>query len=238
MSLFDIFSRPKISRLKAKADIQGMIQALGYQKDYEIQEQAYQALIELGSDAVEPLVAVLEDRERPMPVRGQAIRALGEIGDQRAQWPVTSMLRDGDWAMRQAAAEALGTLGDKYSVESLLSALQHRRFFTDKAIQNMMDSGDLLTADLANSALAVQEGGVQIAVVETLERIGDPRAVDTLRSLQQALQVYTRLKESGPSHDSLFGDSVRKVERDLVSAVERALETLTSHGNGATSEVQ
>ena len=64
MSLFDRFTRPKIKKLQTRGDIQGLIQALEYDKDYEIPAQAHRALVELGADAVEALLPVLKDRER------------------------------------------------------------------------------------------------------------------------------------------------------------------------------
>ena len=59
--------------------------------------------------AVEPLITVLADPER-MSVA--AAYALGRLGDARALDPLIAALRDGSEDVREAAADALGNLGD------------------------------------------------------------------------------------------------------------------------------
>ena len=58
-----------------------------------------------GSEAVEPVVAVLTDSH--WLVRYHAARALGNIGDSRAVEPLQAALKDEKEDVRRTAAEAL-----------------------------------------------------------------------------------------------------------------------------------
>ncbi|MHB8958933.1 MAG: HEAT repeat domain-containing protein [Candidatus Limnocylindrales bacterium] len=83
----------------------------------------WQECIKLGTDAVEPLVAALEDPNAW--VREAAVNALGAIGSQRAVEPLAGLLSDQSeyLRVREAAAEALGVIGDPAAVETLLAVL-------------------------------------------------------------------------------------------------------------------
>ena len=83
----------------------------------------WQECVKIGTDAVEPLTAALGDPNTW--VREAAIKALGEIADQRAVEPLAGLLSDQseDLRVREAAAEALGVIGDPVAVEPLLAVL-------------------------------------------------------------------------------------------------------------------
>lgn len=83
----------------------------------EFKDDATEALVELGSPAVERLVAALKDKEEL--VRKQAIIALGRIKDPRAVEPLIEMLKDPDWFTRLAAAAALEQIGDERGREAI-----------------------------------------------------------------------------------------------------------------------
>lgn len=90
-------------------------------KDEHAWWAAMDALVRLGSPAVEPLVVALKDGDAA--ARGRAAQALGRIGDARAAGPLSAALEDMSWFVRQAAAEAFGRIGSAQAVGLLLSPI-------------------------------------------------------------------------------------------------------------------
>jgi HEAT repeat protein len=113
--------------------------------------------------AVEPLVAIVKDRETHPRARAEAAVALGEIGEPSAAGPLLAAIaeatdRDTTEANRRIA-EALGVLRAKEAVPKLL--------------------------ELARSP----NGYLQVAAVDALGAIRDPAAVDTLLDLATSDKV-------------------------------------------------
>lgn len=80
---------------------------------------------------VEPLLLALQDeRDRTAlggyPLRRNAAKALGQIGDARAVPGLIEALTCTDFHVREEAAYALAQLGDKRAVDPLLALLQSR----------------------------------------------------------------------------------------------------------------
>jgi len=92
----------------------------------EVRRTAADALGKFGPPTVELLIGALRERVVPCDV----IRSLGRIGDPRAVEPLISALRDDDWAVRFAAAEALGKLGQP-AMAPLVATLRE----TDKTVR-------------------------------------------------------------------------------------------------------
>jgi phycocyanobilin lyase alpha subunit len=79
--------------------------------------------------AVDALIAALEDdsdrtEDGGYPLRRNAARALGKLGDQRAVEPLIQCLESDDVYVREAAAQSLEMLGDSRSVPPLLKLLE------------------------------------------------------------------------------------------------------------------
>ena len=95
-----LFGPPDVDKLKAKGDVPGLIKALGYERDSGVRGRAADALVQLGSGAVEPLIVTLRDvsgvrRDGSHEVgREAAAQVLGKIGDARAIEPLIAGLRD------------------------------------------------------------------------------------------------------------------------------------------------
>jgi hypothetical protein len=85
--------------------------------DRSVRADAESALIQLGSPAVVPLIAALED---PDPsIRSIAAECLGKIKDARAVSPLITALGDRDRYVEIFAVIALGEIGDVRAVEPL-----------------------------------------------------------------------------------------------------------------------
>jgi phycocyanobilin lyase subunit alpha len=79
-------------------------------------------------EAVSNLLIALEDEQDRAPdggypLRRNAARALGKLGDKSAVEPLNRCLEFPDYYVREAAAQALGTLGDRRCVAALLKLL-------------------------------------------------------------------------------------------------------------------
>lgn len=79
-------------------------------------------------EAIDVLIAALEDEEDRTqvggyPLRRNAARALGKLGDRRAVPPLISALSCSDFYVREAAAQALETLGDRSGIPVLIALL-------------------------------------------------------------------------------------------------------------------
>jgi len=121
MSFLGLFGSPSVEKLKNKGNVEGLIKALGFEKDASIRQAAAQALGEIDdAQSVEPLISTLKDSD--IKVRQFAASALGQIGDPRAVEPLITVLEDKD--VRKSAAGALVDIGVP-AVEPLIANLQH-----------------------------------------------------------------------------------------------------------------
>ncbi|MBN1159056.1 MAG: HEAT repeat domain-containing protein [Bacteroidales bacterium] len=89
--------KPNIEKLKEKQDIDGLINALGYQKDSLTKE------VEL----IHELAAI----------------KLGEMGAKEAVNPLIQTLHDKAWGVQYAAIEALGNIGDRRAIEPIIQCV-------------------------------------------------------------------------------------------------------------------
>lgn len=116
---------PNIEKLKTNRDAEGLIKALEYEGSEEgvVRPAAQQALIDIGYDAVEPLIEALDHKNEN--TRGTAARLLGIIGDTRAVEPLIAALESED--MYLSAAYALGLIGDTSATGPLMEKLKYYR---------------------------------------------------------------------------------------------------------------
>jgi HEAT repeat protein len=108
--------------------------------------------------AVDPLVALVANKQVPARVRAEAVLALADVGDTRAVKPLLDAIdpaprdRDG-WDLNRKIADALGILRATEAVA---------------ALEALAKAGD---------------GYTQVAAVDALGKVGDPAAVDTLAEI-------------------------------------------------------
>lgn len=94
--------------------------------DRTVRAGAAESLGRIGDPrAVEPLIAVIEDRDGDWSVRARAAWSLGKLKDRRATGPLVAALADMVSHVRLLAATALGEIGDPAAEEALRSTAQH-----------------------------------------------------------------------------------------------------------------
>lgn len=146
-----LFGPPDVKKLKARKDVHGLIEALGYQRDEYERYHAAEALGDVGDRrAVDPLIAALEDHHKL--VRRNAGEALGKIGDVRAVdalvgaletddsgfvracavAPLVAAFTDTDEDVRTCAAISLVKIG-RPAVEPLVGVLESRDWTARRA---------------------------------------------------------------------------------------------------------
>jgi len=93
MGLFDGLFKPDVEKLERKKDLEGLIDALKYQKDDRVCTKAARALCRIGDPrSIDPLIAALKDSHSL--VRYEAAYVLGIMGDPRAVEPLITALND------------------------------------------------------------------------------------------------------------------------------------------------
>ena len=106
------FGKPDVKDMEKKNDVDGLIKALGYEKDVQVRREAAYTLGKIGTpSAVDPLIKALEDPDNY--VRRQAADALGNIGDPKAVEPLNKALNDLNKYVCQGAADALRKIEEK-----------------------------------------------------------------------------------------------------------------------------
>jgi HEAT repeat protein len=101
-------SAKALGRIGNKKAVKHLIQLFKDEKT-RVQLWATDAIIAMGPGSVEPLIDALDDRDRR--IRMGAIVALGELRNPEALPHLNRLLADGDENIRDAAKEAIDTIG-------------------------------------------------------------------------------------------------------------------------------
>lgn len=127
-------------------------------------------------------------RHRDASTRGEAARALGELGEARAVEPLAAASRDGAVEVRRASAEALGAVGDQRAVAPLNDLLKEEDRQAAEWAREAL--GDAIGAGPRTLEQFVQgvhrERGVRQAALHALEQIGGPEAERVLAEYRTA----------------------------------------------------
>ena len=102
--------------------------------------------------AVTGLIKALGDEddrtpEGGYPLRRNAARALGKVGDKQALYPLIESLKCSDFYVREAAAQSLEMLGDPNSVPPLVELLE-------KGLEKNLQEQELSTTDNTSKVIA------------------------------------------------------------------------------------
>ncbi len=152
--------------------VQNLIAAL-HDPDKGVRTMAVQALVELGTPAVDPLLDLLDDRH--WVVRYRAAEALGLIGDQRAVKPLVDMLADEKDHVRYMAAKGLGRIGGPEEVDSLINALFDCNEFVRRSAATALGAigGEPARAALHRAAEKETDPAVKTAIAGAIRKTGD-----------------------------------------------------------------
>jgi HEAT repeat protein len=90
--------------------------------------QAKEGLVRIGQEAVGPLIDALKDEN----AKYYAIRALGEIKDERAVEALATVLLDKNYGARRYAAIALGSIKSPKALPALQAALNDEKGYVIK----------------------------------------------------------------------------------------------------------
>jgi HEAT repeat protein len=121
MGLFGLFGPPNVKKMKASKDVQGLINALGYDKNRDVCASASQALIEIGEPAVELLAKAL--RHTDASIRRRVVRTLAGIRSDQAKESLLQMLKDDSSGVREEVVKAIGGYQDKKLSSYLVNVL-------------------------------------------------------------------------------------------------------------------
>jgi HEAT repeat protein len=163
--------------------IEPLIAALG-DGEPSVGLEAEKALGKIGAPAVEPLIAVLQNKAEERIKRCRTACALGHTRDNRAVDLLISLLADKEeeQTVRWNAAIALGEIKDRRAVEPLLESLNDETFRVKNNILIALgEIGDIRAIEPLTSLLHKKiENYERKEVVVALGKIRDPRVVEPL----------------------------------------------------------
>ncbi len=164
--------------LRDASVIPGLIGALSAHDNAGARNSAIEALIHVGSEAVDALLGSLETRDAD--VRKFIIDILGDIRDARSVPALIKSLADPDENVRVAAAEALGKIRDRRAVDPLLLCLsRYDKSWLDYASAEALgEIGD--ERALGPLIAALGRSSLREPVLESLGKIGNVNTLDPL----------------------------------------------------------
>jgi len=147
--------------------------------EWNVREAAEDALAQIGSPAVEPLIKALREYQ----VRKFVIKILGKIKDERVLDPLFAQLRNEEF--KEAATDALVEVGQP-SVERLTAVLNDKDKNVRKhAVIALGDIGVAECVDLLIEAANDEEWEVRLAAIAALDKIGDERGKPAIKALMK-----------------------------------------------------
>jgi len=176
-----------IEAMKQAQDVRGLIRLLDHEK-HDLQWRAADALGSLGEIACEPLLKLLTYHK--MHVRIGVIEALSGIKSPRSVEPlIQTLATDENHEVRWVAALALGEIGDKRAIPSLLNALKDKdryvRYGSVKAL-DLLGWSPEKDQDRAYYYIGLQDW-------KALQKLGKPAVGPLIETLREKNPV-TRAK--------------------------------------------
>ncbi len=113
--LFGCSGGADVEKLAEKKNVKGLIRVLGYD-EWRTPDQAYEALLEIGEDAVDELIGAIDHKNDQ--ISAYAMQLLGEIKDPRAIDPLIEALDDP--RLEENALYALCRFGDIDTLDVLM----------------------------------------------------------------------------------------------------------------------
>lgn len=174
------------------ASVEESIRALT-SNDADIKREASERLIGMGSDAVKPVIVLLEEGDAS--TRKEAVFILGAIGDTRAAESLTVALGDEDADVCLAATWALVKLGSP-AVPLLIDALGTKKREMLLAVETALVKIGKSAIPSLVEALGSRNSDIRRNSVRILGRIRDPRCADALRKARKDKDETVRREAS------------------------------------------
>lgn len=222
------------------AVIEGLVQQLSSHDNAGARNSAIEALIHIGAEAVDALLASLET---PDPdVRKFIVDTLGDIRDPRAVLPLINRLEDPDENIRVASVEALGKIKDRRAVDALLGCLTRndQGWLDYAAAEALGELGD--ERALGPLLAALGRNSLREPVLDSLGKIGNVNTLapliaglaDPLRIVREVSMVAITAiyRKSTPA------DRVKMVQTVRTGMSERAVDFLEEMLLGSAGDLQ
>jgi HEAT repeat protein len=185
-----------------------------------VQASLEAAVLGIGTDAVDPLIARLEHGTREE--RLAAASMLGRLGDRRAVPSLAQALAGADAELASTAAGALATLGDARALDNLLPLFAHPRASVRQAAIAAVNSigaaatRERIYARLGDGDPRVRECAIRVAgyfgyedcVVPILAAVADPHD-DVRRAAIEQLAVLSHPRCAANLVEAMSGDTPR-----------------------------
>ena len=184
---------PDVQKLKAKGDIRGLVKALAYLQDTEVQSAAADALAVIGREGpIDGLLQLL--RHKDADLRRWAVQALARCKQAWVIEPLAGALRDGDVSVRRSAAAGLGATRNPAALQALVAALrQSDPELRAAAASGLGNLGDRQAVQPLIVALNDWVPRARASAAEALGKLGDRQALDPLtRVAREDMDAHVR----------------------------------------------
>lgn len=179
-----LFKKPDMKKLRQEKNLKGLIKALKYTKDADIQQDAAAALGHMkDTKAIDALIKVLKNKNYEDRVREAAGHSLGMIGDTQAVEPLIQILQDKDGIIsRQMYLDGLGMIKDDRVIDYLVQVLREKDDSTDqtRAATALFKFGKIAIGPLIQVLKDETAAGAQNAVI-ALRNIGGDEAMEGIK---------------------------------------------------------
>lgn len=168
--------------------------------------------------------------------RADAARKLGRVADPTAVSALEVLLDDRKEEVREAALFALGRIGSRESLESLMKALERGdRWSQEKIAEAVEDAGDA-SRRLLVEMLGDPDPGRRAFAAEVLGSVGGPQEGEKLREALRDGDVDVRVKAAASlgrlKHRAARGDLVRALRDEAWEVRAQAAKSLGKIGEG------
>ncbi len=196
--------------------ISGLLEALNAPDNAGVRNSAIEALVQIGSPSVDPLLKLIETNDPD--VRKFVVDILGDIKDTRAVPALIARLDDEDENVCVASAEALGKIRDRRAVDALLSCLARSdKGWLDYAAAEALGAiGD--EKALGPLLESVHRSSLREPVLESLGKIGNASTLGPLiASIEDPLRMVREV--SVVAIAAIYRKSADLARRKIVATV-------------------
>jgi HEAT repeat protein len=189
-------SAEALGNIKDNSCVDALINAMDDDND-DVRKYSAEAIGELadGRGTNKLIKAIHKDKKE---VRRKAVESLGKIGNKDVVDELIRKLEDEDSEVRRCSAEAIGKIGGDRAIEWLIRILSSEKNDEVRRM-SVIALGKMLDTKIVEpivEALDDKSIDVQNAVIEVIERIGTPQAIEILRIIKRNSELIQTLKKA------------------------------------------